>query len=242
MSTYYTSPVGTCPGGISVPSRTYKHKTVAALLALLFGGFGIHRFYLGQRRGLFYLVFFWTLIPSLIALAEFIVFLTASDSRWDQAHNLGHAEAIGNAETIANKEVGTRLVISLAIAAFALVFFLGTLAAVVVPAYQDYSARAEIAKIGTDIVSVKRQIEDYYLAHDAVPSANESLGLDSPIFLPGNHRLFIANGNMIVQVNSHQAALAGKQILFRVDALDGSILWVCQAQNIAPQYLPVWCR
>ncbi len=60
-----------------------KNRAGAALLALLLGSFGIHRFYLGDMVwGLVYLVFFWTGIPGFIAFFEAIYFLTRSDAEW----------------------------------------------------------------------------------------------------------------------------------------------------------------
>jgi TM2 domain-containing membrane protein YozV len=48
-----------------------KDAAVAILLALFLGGFGAHHFYLGRTGlGVLYLVFFWTLIPAIIALIE----------------------------------------------------------------------------------------------------------------------------------------------------------------------------
>lgn len=53
---------------------------MAAILALLVGGLGIHKFYLGQiGMGIVYLIFFWTFIPALIAFVEAIIYLTMSD-------------------------------------------------------------------------------------------------------------------------------------------------------------------
>jgi TM2 domain-containing membrane protein YozV len=44
-----------------------KSKTTAGLLAIFLGGLGFHKFYLGQTgRGILYLVFCRTWIPSII--------------------------------------------------------------------------------------------------------------------------------------------------------------------------------
>lgn len=65
-----------------------KDKVAAALLAFFLGGFGAHRFYLGQTgKGILYLVFCWTLIPSFIAFIDFIVFLTMSKENFDLKYN-----------------------------------------------------------------------------------------------------------------------------------------------------------
>lgn len=60
----------TAPGvPVAVPTR--KSRGVAAFAAFFFGGLGLHRFYLGNYlAGFLYLLFCWTLIPSLAGLFE----------------------------------------------------------------------------------------------------------------------------------------------------------------------------
>ena len=57
-----------------------KSRTVAVLLALFLGGFGVHKFYLGKVGiGLVYLVFFWTVVPAVVAFVEGIRYLCMSN-------------------------------------------------------------------------------------------------------------------------------------------------------------------
>ncbi|MCX7359755.1 MAG: NINE protein [Alphaproteobacteria bacterium] len=64
-----------------------KSKLAAALFAFFLGGLGIHKFYLGRVVwGVVYLVFCWTLIPSLIGLVEGIIYLTMSDDAFAQKY------------------------------------------------------------------------------------------------------------------------------------------------------------
>ncbi|WP_370896732.1 TM2 domain-containing protein [Chryseobacterium gossypii] len=66
-----------------------KSKFTTAMLALFLGGLGIHRFYLGQNiTGIFYLLFCWTLIPSLIALIDFFIFIFMSEDSFNYKYNL----------------------------------------------------------------------------------------------------------------------------------------------------------
>lgn len=61
-------------------SVTARSRVSAAVFALLLGGLGAHKFYLGQAgQGLLYLLFCWTFIPAIIALIEGITYLTLSD-------------------------------------------------------------------------------------------------------------------------------------------------------------------
>ena len=63
--------------GVSLSGR---NRVVAALLALLLGTFGIHKFYLGRiGQGILYLVFCWPLIPMIVGWIEGIIYLTQSD-------------------------------------------------------------------------------------------------------------------------------------------------------------------
>lgn len=76
-----------CPSCHSVLVEPNKDKTVTALLAFFFGGLGLHRFYLGQWYGLFYLILSWTFIPSLIGIIEGVVLFTKSDVAWALEHS-----------------------------------------------------------------------------------------------------------------------------------------------------------
>lgn len=69
-----------CPNCGAMVRGSNKSRVVAILLALFLGGLGAHKFYLGRPGwGILYILFCWTLIPSLIALIEMIVYLCTSD-------------------------------------------------------------------------------------------------------------------------------------------------------------------
>ncbi len=71
------------------PSWPVKSKVVAAILALFFGGLGIHKFYLGQiGMGIVYLLFCWTFIPALVAFVEGIIYLTTSDESFERKYHV----------------------------------------------------------------------------------------------------------------------------------------------------------
>ncbi len=65
-----------------------KDKNVAAIFALIFGVFGVHRFYLGQTGlGILYLLFFWTIIPAIVSLIDAIVFFSMDRDEFDYKYN-----------------------------------------------------------------------------------------------------------------------------------------------------------
>ena len=78
------------PQGGANPNTTTgdKNRIVAAVLALILGWIGVHKFYLGQKNaGIFYLVFFWTCLPALIAFLEGIGLLLSTNASFDRKYN-----------------------------------------------------------------------------------------------------------------------------------------------------------
>lgn len=64
----------------AAPARPAKSRMTAFVLALLLGGIGAHKFYLGSSGlGILYLIFCWTFIPGIIAFIEAIILLCTSD-------------------------------------------------------------------------------------------------------------------------------------------------------------------
>lgn len=69
------------------PVTGTKSKVVAGALAILLGGIGAHKFYLGKGfQGLLYLLFFWTWIPMIIALIEGISYLLMSPQKFAEKY------------------------------------------------------------------------------------------------------------------------------------------------------------
>lgn len=64
-----------------------KNRVTAGLLAILLGGLGIHKFYLGQSgQGVLYLLFCWTFIPALIGFIEGIMYLSMSEAEFQNKY------------------------------------------------------------------------------------------------------------------------------------------------------------
>lgn len=65
-----------------------KTKSTAIILCFFLGGLGIHKFYLGQNiAGIFYILFCWTFIPSLISFCEFFLLLLMSEREFNGRFN-----------------------------------------------------------------------------------------------------------------------------------------------------------
>lgn len=68
--------------------KSAKSKGIATILALFFGGFGVHWFYLDNaKRGVLYLVFCWTLIPTFLAIIDFFTLAFMEEGKFDAKYN-----------------------------------------------------------------------------------------------------------------------------------------------------------
>lgn len=67
-----------------VEIKTVRSRAIAGVLALLLGGLGAHKFYLGKIGwGILYLLFSWTTIPMVVGIIEGIIYLTMSDKSFE---------------------------------------------------------------------------------------------------------------------------------------------------------------
>ena len=83
-------------------SAKSKEKIVAGVFAIVLGGLGIHKFYLGYKTAgiIHLLIFFIGIIPlflgtiaiSMIALVEGIIYLIKTDEEFEQTYIIGKKE------------------------------------------------------------------------------------------------------------------------------------------------------
>ena len=60
-----------------------NNRKEAGIVALIFGGLGIHKFYIGKYgQGILYAVFCWSLIPFFLGIADGIHYLTETDEQF----------------------------------------------------------------------------------------------------------------------------------------------------------------
>lgn len=57
------------------------------LLCFFLGGLGVHKFYVHDKHAVLYLVFFWTLIPAILALIDFIRALVEGEQIFNRKYN-----------------------------------------------------------------------------------------------------------------------------------------------------------
>jgi len=207
----------------------YKSRIAAATLALFAGIFGGHRFYLGQWRGVFYLLFFWTYIPWLVGLVEAVVFLCTSQKSWNQKYNQGIS---------AGSEKGTVVVVFACI--FPAVAILGILAAIAIPAYQDYTTRAKLVESHVSAIAVKQAVESYAAEYQDWPLDAAELELNTQS--KGDLVDLIEVDKGVVYITPAAAIGVSGYIIYVPSNSESGITWSCKESTVEAKFLPQECR
>ena len=71
----------------AIQVQNNKDRTTAAVLALVLGSVGAHKFYLDESGlGLLYLCFFWTGVPAVIGIIEGLIYFMNSDEEFQRQY------------------------------------------------------------------------------------------------------------------------------------------------------------
>ena len=137
-----------------------------------------------------------------------------------------------------------------AIAAVFGVAYIGIVAAIAIPAYQDYTIRSQVAEGLNLAASVKEADAQSYGASGAWPSDPAGAGLHDAYEGKYVSGIDVSDGVILIHYgNAANTFIAGHTLALRpAAAADGSIAWACgyaagsDATDIQPKYLPTLCR
>ncbi|EMT2608727.1 pilin [Neisseria gonorrhoeae] len=107
----------------------------------------------------------------------------------------------------------------------------GILAAVALPAYQDYTARAQVSEAILLAEGQKSAVTEYYLNHGKWPADNGAAGVASASKIIGKYvkEVKVENGVVTAQMASSNVnkEIQGKKLSLWAKRQDGSVKWFC---------------
>ncbi|EPH8063932.1 pilin, partial [Neisseria gonorrhoeae] len=107
----------------------------------------------------------------------------------------------------------------------------GILAAVALPAYQDYTARAQVSEAILLAEGQKSAVTEYYLNNGEWPKDNDSAGVASASKIIGKYvkQVEVKNGVVTAQMASSNVnkEIKDKRLSLWARRQDGSVKWFC---------------
>jgi Zn-dependent protease with chaperone function/type II secretory pathway pseudopilin PulG len=127
----------------------------------------------------------------------------------------------------------------------AIVAVIGVLAAVALPAYQDYALRAQATAALADTDELRDAVEQYYAENREWPADLAALGYDTETLQTsdGRHEIGLyGDGNVAVDLGSDSGGQTRYLIVEPTVDDDGAVSWTCYGENVAAAMLPGACR
>ena len=130
------------------------------------------------------------------------------------------------------------------------VAIIGILAAIALPAYSDYTARAQMSEAMSLTSGARTAVAEFKMSEGRWPSNNQSAGLATSTDIKGKYvaQVVVANTGVIsATMNSTgvTSTIASKQLSLSPISNIGSIDWRCKpgaTNGVDKKYVPTSCR
>jgi len=122
------------------------------------------------------------------------------------------------------------------------VAIIGILAAIAVPAYQDYTRRTHVSE-GINLGAlVKTAISEYYLSENIWPTDNATVGIAPSNQMIGNAVKRISVNESVITVTYNAKVTDDSTVLFKGQVVGSSFIWTCNGGTVLAKYRPAACR
>ena len=126
------------------------------------------------------------------------------------------------------------------------VAIIGILAAIAIPAYQDYTIRAQISEGLTLSAGAKAAVSEYFMDRGAWPTSNVESGLADKHDIIGKYTEHVDVNANVIEIKygyDAHAVIFDERITITAVNNAGSISWTCASAGvIQAKHLPAACR
>ena len=124
-----------------------------------------------------------------------------------------------------------------------IVAIIGILAAVAIPAYQDYTVRAALNSDYAEAQEAKNAVEQFALANNEWPATLSAAGFsEDSLSLSSGHTLTLYENGMLGIEVGYSAGGDAQYLVLEPSNETGEITWLCYGQGVNEAALPSECR
>jgi type IV pilus assembly protein PilA len=125
------------------------------------------------------------------------------------------------------------------------VAIIGILAAVALPAYQDYLVRSQVSEAINLADGAKTAVAEYWANTGVAPTSDKEAGFDGAVGKYTKSVAIGADGVITATLgNDANSAVSGGTITLTPDGAGKNLTWTCAGDGtkVLPKYLPQVCR
>lgn len=130
------------------------------------------------------------------------------------------------------------------------VAIIGILAAIAIPAYQDYTTRAKVSEAVNALAPAKTSVGEFFISQGSMPADNTAAGFSGTILTKyvrtvGYTRTSATVGQLRVGISGTVGGgtTAGETVLMNGTGVAGQAVdWDCVPGTLATKFIPADCR
>ena len=130
------------------------------------------------------------------------------------------------------------------------VAIIGILAAIAIPAYSDYTIRAQVSEGLTLAGGAKAAVSEFVMDTGRFPSTNALAGLSAPADIDGKYTTSVSVEAALGQIQityggtDAHTNITGNTLVLSAVTTAGSVVWSCPAAggDVDARYRPATCR
>lgn len=118
-----------------------------------------------------------------------------------------------------------------------MVYIVGVLAAIAIPAYHDYTVKAKLTAAVVESANARNALGNFYQTTKQIPDSLDALGV--PAQFANGDRLLLDHNGMVVTVKTAQ----GELLFTPSENASGRIVWACRpGEGVKPTQVPPSCQ